>query len=126
KRSTVSGGPYGFVANPTATNYADVGVTNGTPYYYVVSGTNNVAESANSVEVSATPVAAPIVLVVGPLTNGQFTLQFSGVDGRTYIVQTSTNLVDWAGIYTNQQAGALFIYTNTNATDAVRFYRVQQ
>jgi hypothetical protein len=53
-------------------------------------------------------------------------LQFSGVDGRTYIVQTSTNLVDWAPIFTNQQTGGLFIYTDTNATDLVRFYRVQQ
>ena len=62
----------------------------------------------------------------GPQTPGQFTLQFSGVDGHTYIVQTSTNLVDWNAVYTNQQSGGLFSYTNTNATDVVRFYRVQQ
>src|SRR5207245_2585176 len=109
-----------------ATNYTDTGLSNGTTYYYVVSGTNNVAESANSSEASATPVAAPLVLMIGPRTNGQFTLQFSGVDGRTYIVQTSTNLVDWAAIFTNQQTGGLYIYTDTNAIDAARFYRVQQ
>jgi cellulose 1,4-beta-cellobiosidase len=126
KRSTTSGSGYATVASPIGTNYTDLGLTNGTAYFYVVSATNVIAESSNSSEATATPVPAPITLTLGPQTNGQFTLQFQGVDGRTYIVQTSTNLVDWTPIYTNQQSGGLFIYTDTNATDAARFYRVQQ
>ena len=58
KRSTTSGGPYTQVGAPTATDYTDTGLTNGTPYFYVVSAVNSGGESANSTEASATPVAS--------------------------------------------------------------------
>src|SRR3712207_395566 len=41
KRSTVNGGPYSTIANPTTTSYVNTGLTNGTTYYYIVSGVNN-------------------------------------------------------------------------------------
>ena len=56
KRALVSGGPYTTVADGvTGTTYADSAVTNGTPYYYVVSATNAKGESADSAEVTAIP-----------------------------------------------------------------------
>ncbi|HEX8530838.1 MAG TPA: PA14 domain-containing protein, partial [Cytophagales bacterium] len=57
KRSTTPGGPYTAVGTTLTTSYSDNTVTNGTPYYYVVSATNALGESANSGEVSATPTA---------------------------------------------------------------------
>jgi len=61
KRSTTSGGPYTTIASGvTSTSYTDPGLTNGTTYYYVVSASSACGESANSVEVSATPAAAPV------------------------------------------------------------------
>jgi cellulose 1,4-beta-cellobiosidase len=67
RRATVSGGPYVTVGCPTGTSYVDSAVSNGTTYYYVVSGgytgnKNGGGESADSSEASATPgslAAAP-------------------------------------------------------------------
>jgi hypothetical protein len=57
KRSTTSGGPYTSVGTTLTTGYSDNTVTNGTAYYYVVSATNALGESANSAEVSVTPTS---------------------------------------------------------------------
>ena len=45
KRSTANGGPYTTVANGAGTiflTYADIGLTSGTTYYYVISATNSI------------------------------------------------------------------------------------
>jgi fibronectin type 3 domain-containing protein len=55
-RGTVNGGPYTLVASPTNTSHSDTGLVNGTAYYYVVRAFNGTLESANSQQVSATPV----------------------------------------------------------------------
>src|SRR4029077_2102239 len=63
KRAMVDGGPYETFACPSATSIVDTGLVNGTTYYYTVSaaytgGQNGGGESANSVQVSATPQGA--------------------------------------------------------------------
>ena len=126
KRSTTNGGPYGPLLSSTGTSCTDTGLANGTTYYYVVSAVNTNGESANSSPVSVTPLAQPILLTVVPEPSGQFAFQFQGVDGRNYVVQTSSNLMDWASILTNQQTGGLFLYSDTNATAPALFYRVKQ
>ncbi|EEF60578.1 LamG-like jellyroll fold domain-containing protein [Pedosphaera parvula] len=126
KRSTTSGGPYTIVASPTATSYLDTGLANATIYYYVVSAVNASGEGANSVEASATPFGPPIVLTASPTVNGQFSLQFAGTDGQNYVVETSSNLVNWTAVYTNMQSGGSFLFTDANATNFTSFYRVRQ
>jgi hypothetical protein len=126
KRSLVSGSAYNLVGTPSGTNFTDVNLTNGTPYYYVVSAVNAAGEGGDSAEVTATPFATPITLVPGSYSNGQFNLQFQGVNGRDYIILMSTNLVDWTPLVTNQPSGGVFIFTDVNASDAMRFYRAQQ
>jgi hypothetical protein len=71
KRGTAHGGPYTTVNSPTGTSYTDIGLTDGTQYYYVVSAVNAGGESANSTEVSATPTAssASVHVTVDVLTN---------------------------------------------------------
>jgi hypothetical protein len=65
KSSTKAGGPYTQLPGTGATNFTDTGLTNGTTYYFVVSAYNSYGQSANSAEVSATPVApaAPDVTI---------------------------------------------------------------
>jgi hypothetical protein len=80
KRATTSGGPYTTIANPTTTSYTDTAVTNGTTYYYVVSAVNSAGESANSSQVSATPMASTLInysngfIASGLQLNGSTTL----------------------------------------------------
>src|SRR5271156_5341466 len=69
KRATTNGGPYNTaVASPTATNYTDTTVTNGTTYYYVVSAANTAGQSANSAQASATPASptANVTITINP------------------------------------------------------------
>ncbi|MFC4321303.1 pectate lyase [Litchfieldia salsa] len=60
KRSTKDGGPYEVISTDvTETRYVDTGLTNGTPYYYVISAVNSIGESNNSKQVSVTPIEIP-------------------------------------------------------------------
>ena len=92
KRSTTSGGPYTTITSPSSTSYTDTGVTNGVTYYYVVSAVNTGGESANSSQVSATPLSPlPPPFTgqdVGPVglagsssySSGTFTLKGAGTN----------------------------------------------
>ncbi|MFY9822715.1 MAG: M14 family zinc carboxypeptidase [Thermoanaerobaculia bacterium] len=58
-RGTTNGGPYTTIrSNLVATTFTDTGLTNGTTYYYIVTGTNGAGEGASSNQASATPVAS--------------------------------------------------------------------
>jgi autotransporter-associated beta strand protein len=69
KRSTLSGGPYSTIANVSTTSYADLNVSNGSPYYYVVSSLGQTKESANSVEVFGVPGSSSFTWSATPQTN---------------------------------------------------------
>jgi glucuronoarabinoxylan endo-1,4-beta-xylanase len=60
KRSLTTGGPYTNLATQPLAGYTDTTVTNSTTYYYVVSAIHSGVESANSAEISATPVAGTV------------------------------------------------------------------
>jgi fibronectin type 3 domain-containing protein len=55
RRATISGGPYTTITNLAMTTYTNAGLVNNTTYYYVVSATNAIGASTNSVEVSSIP-----------------------------------------------------------------------
>jgi titin len=60
-RSTTPGGPYTAIASPLETSHADLTVTNGTTYYYVVRAVNAGGKGAYSEQAQAMPVAPPSV-----------------------------------------------------------------
>ena len=60
-------------------------------------------------------------------TNNDFSLQLSGMPGRNYVLQASTNLVDWISLSTNVPPTTIMNLTVPQVTDfTVRFYRAVQ
>ena len=60
-------------------------------------------------------------------TNNQFQLQVSGTAGLHYILQGSTNLINWVSLNTNVPAASPFYLIDPLATNfAARFYRTIQ
>ena len=58
-------------------------------------------------------------------TNGRLTLRISGSAGPDYLIQTSSNLIDWATIYTCSQPVLPFLWTATNTPPFQNhYYRV--
>jgi beta-galactosidase len=102
---------------------------------------NNAAVGSHTLSACATDNSgatnkstATIAIVVQPLTltlpgtqiNGQFRLTFQGQNGQNYVLETSTNLADWTPVWTNAPTNGVLMFTNVNATDRSRFYRVSQ
>jgi pectate lyase len=59
-------------------------------------------------------------------SNGVFSLTVSGDSGVDYIVQGSTNLVNWDNLYTNHSPTPPFNWSDSSASNFVqRFYRIQ-
>ena len=82
-----------------------------------------------SVAVSAqfTIQSAPYFTSAGYLANGQFQLGVSGTAGRSYVLQGSTNLINWIPIVTNMPTTNLFQLIDPGATNfPYRFYRALQ
>ena len=125
KRSTTSGGPYTQVSAPTATNFTDTGLTNGTTYFYVVSGVNASGESADSAQASATP-KAPVPAVPAGLSatagNRQVSLSWTASSGATsYNVKRSTSST---GPFTTVGSPTANSFTNTGLADTTTYFYV--
>ncbi|WP_367873441.1 autotransporter-associated beta strand repeat-containing protein [Luteolibacter sp. Populi] len=106
KRSTQAGGPYTVIAaNVPGPGHADTGLMNGTRYYYVVSALYSGAESPDSGEVSALPLAplGPAELLAPTLVRDGDLMHLSIASsslGRSYQLQRSLTLAgnSWENI----------------------------
>jgi fibronectin type 3 domain-containing protein len=127
KRGTSSGGPYTQIGTPTALNYMDSGLTNGTTYYYVVVAVNSAGASANSSQVSATPTAGPTAPAVptgltATAGNAQVNLSWTGSTGATsYSVKRGTTN---GGPYTQIGTPSGTSYTDSGLTNGTTYYYV--
>ena len=128
KRGQQSGGPYTNVTwNLTDTAYTDSGLTGGTLYYYVVTGTNGFGESALSNEVAVRPVATNPIALNFAISAGKIQLNWP-IDHTGWRLEAQTNSSS-LGLGTNWTTIASSMSTNTlqipiNATNPSVFFRL--
>ncbi|WJH34829.1 discoidin domain-containing protein [Paenibacillus sp. CC-CFT747] len=106
KRSTTNGGPYTTIATVTSAAYADSGLANGTPYYYVVSALAGSNESADSSPASATPTSGAALSRTGwTATASNTTGTANALDG-VLSTRWTTSRTQIAGLYYQLNMGS--------------------
>jgi autotransporter-associated beta strand protein len=125
QRSAVTGGPYSAKGTSAGPSYTDSGLTNGTPYYYVVASINTSGSGVNSPQATATPSAslpvAPTNLAAAA-TSSQITLTWNASAGATgYEVMRSTAT---GGPYTAIAGVTITTSTDTNILGGLTYYYV--
>jgi hypothetical protein len=117
--SGAAGNSYVIEASTDLVNWSPV-FTNVAPFTFTIPinsqysqqffrayGATNTAAPNSTVS----PATTPAVLTSAAQINGQFSFTVSGVPGSQYIVEASTNLVDWSEVATNLSP---FTFTATN------------
>jgi cellulose 1,4-beta-cellobiosidase len=119
KSSIVSGGSFTTIAtnDPTA-SFTVTGLTNGTPYYFVVSTVNPLGEGVNSARVAATPNAAAAPRVNESHTSTNMVLSWQPAGGRLQIIPALGGTNFWSNV-SNGQPVSVPVIRNSNA-----FFRV--
>ena len=108
--------------------------TNSTLYAGPITLTNTVTLKAKAVEAGFNDsVAATATFTIRPFVqfgswsfnaNGQFQIQLQGPAGKTYVFQSSTNLIDWVSLSTNVAPGGLIQFVDPVSTNyPYQFYR---
>jgi Fibronectin type III domain len=105
------------------TNSATItGLAEGTTYYFSATAFDSDGdESPFSNEAVYTVPSATATLKALPAAANEFSFNVSGISGSQYVVQSSTNLMDWISMQTNT---APFTFTNTDTAKLPEcFYR---
>ncbi len=124
KRSLTTNTGYSTIAtNVAVTNYDDTSLTNGTPYFYKVSGVNGRGEGADSAEATATP--APPPAAPGPVSvavgDTKVILSWPAVTGATsYNVKRGTV----SGTYPTVSNTVVPTFTDSTVTNGTPYFYV--
>lgn len=81
--------------------------------------------SATSAVVNITVVSPVVVTLTSPgAVNGQFVFNYTANTGLSYVVEVSTNLVNWLSVATNMPANSPAQFSASLAPNGAQFYRV--
>lgn len=119
----VSSGTYTkAISVGNVTNATVSGLIEGATYFFAARALDSSgAESGFSPEVSYTVPSPAASLGSAGSTSGGFSFTVSGVPGYTYVIQASTDLVNWTPVHTNI---APFTFTDASSHGfGRRFYR---
>jgi hypothetical protein len=120
-----------FFANATsvgAVQTAPFSITTGSlaagPYALTAVATAAGASATSSV-VNITVVSPVTITLSSPrITNGLFAFDYSANPGLSYVVQNSSNLVNWLSLLTNVATSNSVHYTDSFIPNGTRYYRV--
>lgn len=129
KRSLTSGSGYTAIATNTSVVFTNSGLSNGTLYYFVVSGVNAAGEGTNSSQVSARPTSSAATQIGFSGAGNQLQLNWP-LDHTGWMLQTQTNSLA-TGLGTNWSSIAGSAATNQmtfplNGTNAAVFFRLMR
>jgi glucuronoarabinoxylan endo-1,4-beta-xylanase len=102
---------------------SQVGTTNPVSVQVTDSGSPNLS-ATNNFNVIVNPLTQPVLGSV-TFSNGLVNLVVNGDQGPDYTLLTSTDLINWQALFTNNSPLMPITLVDTNSTDAARFYRVQ-
>jgi hypothetical protein len=111
QNSTNEDGPFSTIANPMTTSYTNTGLVNGTTGYYMVSATDGINVSSNSIEISATPVLSHVNLALNQPTTVSSWQDNGGYYPGSYAVDGNLT-TRWASAWSDPQ----WIYVDLGAT----------
>ncbi len=119
------GGASGDYTNEVAvgdvTNAAVSGLLEGTTYYFAAKAFNALGEASPFSNQTSYTVPAAASLLSPASSIGGFSFSVNGPSGYTYVIQASTNMVNWVPVVTNT---APFEFVDSNADlFNQRFYR---
>ena len=98
-------------------------VTAGTTYQIAVDGFySQVWDDTGRIDLNLTLNGSSRLGLGGLQTNGGFQFTVSGEPDRLYVIQSSTNLIDWLPISTNRLSGKTFTFTDPTVTNSVKQY----
>ncbi len=104
---------------------ANIQSTNTGTYSVVVTNSAGSVTSSVAVLTVSSGVVQPQVSSV-VFNSGTFGFSVSGSAGQSYLVQASTNLIDWNTLFTTNPATLPFVWSDLTATNfPKRFYRIQ-
>jgi len=111
---------------PTTNSFFYSGVFNLTSNA-TVSATAFESNYINSVAASGSFFVLPEQFLSESHSNGVFQMQFGGVEGSNYVLQGSTNLVNWTPLVTNPATANTLNFVDPGSSNLPsRFYRVFQ
>ena len=105
---------------PSGTNEIRAGIKDGTSLVR-----NDPTNLLSQMVTWTVDVNLPQVRLESPLwlTTGEFTFRVSGYAPQGFVIQNSTNLMNWAAVATNYLVAGQFWYTNSPTGSPWKFYR---
>lgn len=124
-RSTSASGPFTTVGTSNNTLYTDNTVTNGTPYYYVITAVNAAGTTDSAPPVSVTPLDLPGAFTVSAsLLAGDVTLTWSNsVDATSYSVDYYTDPNNISMVNASSNATSPFVVSGLTS-GSIYYFRV--